>query len=169
MTDNPDSNPLDEFIESWGAMGVQWGINRSMARIQALMMVSEEPIGLDEVSERLNISRGNASMSLKELRNWGVIRRVQKSGDRKDYYVAEPDPWRMLFLIAVEQKKRVFDPAHKAVRDSLGSDAQMGEKGRQRLVELEKLLTTFDGLATRLLTNEEKSKTMFHFFTAQVF
>ena len=67
------TDDLERFIESWGSMGVLWGINRSMARIHALIITSDDPVDLDTVSEELNISRGNASMCLKELRNWGVI------------------------------------------------------------------------------------------------
>jgi len=86
----------DRFIESWGSMGVLWGINRSMARIHALLVTMDEPVDLDQVAQRLNISKGNVSMCLKELRNWGVIQRVNISGDRRDYYVVESDVWRIV-------------------------------------------------------------------------
>jgi DNA-binding transcriptional regulator GbsR (MarR family) len=151
----------DRFIESWGAMGVLWGINRSMARIHALLVLQAGPIHLDEVSERLNISRGNASMCLKELRNWGVIQRVHEPGDRRDYYVVEPDMWRMFFRIAVERKKREFDPALAALRHLIAeSDEHASGQVRERLSEMEDLLSTADRLLSRLLEDEQKNKSM---------
>ena len=156
----------DRFIESWGAMGVLWGINRSMARIHALLVTTEEPIDLDRVCERLNISRGNASMCLKELRNWGVIQRVHLSGDRRDFYLVEPDSWRMFFRIASERKKREFDPALNALRHLIAeADVPPDSAVSQRLEEMEGLLSTFDRILSRVLASEDKSKTMVSFFT----
>ncbi len=141
-------------------MGVLWGINRSMARIQAFILLSDEPVDLETVSTHLNISRGNASMSLKELRNWGVIQRVHVSGDRRDFYVTEPDVWKMLYRIAIERKKRDFDPALDALRHVLSeTDIGKGEKVHERLIHLESTLATFDKLMTKFLENEKKSKT----------
>ena len=76
-----ESDEFDRFIESWGSMGVVWGINRSMARIHAYMILSDEPVDLDKIAKKLNVSRGNASMCLKELRNWGVIKRMMNPLD----------------------------------------------------------------------------------------
>ncbi|HEX9399435.1 MAG TPA: MarR family transcriptional regulator, partial [Anaeromyxobacter sp.] len=105
----PDT--VKSFVEAWGAMGSLWGINRSVARVHALLMASEEPISLEEIAERLQISKGNASMSLRELRTFGVVRQVEAPGDRRDFYVTEPDVWTMFFRILRERKRREFDPA----------------------------------------------------------
>jgi DNA-binding transcriptional regulator GbsR (MarR family) len=156
----------DRFIESWGAMGVFWGINRSMARIHALLVTRDEPIDLDQVAERLNISRGNASMSLKELRNWGVIRRVHVSGDRRDFYEVEPDVWKMFFRIAFERKKREFDPALHVLRQLLSeADYRRNPKVQDRLKEMEELLSMADRMLSSALAGEEKGKHMLNFFT----
>lgn len=156
-----DSKEIDHFIESWGSMGVLWGINRSMARIHALMICSEEAMDLDLVAKRLNISRGNASMSLKELRNWGVIQRVYVSGDRRDFYVVEPDVWKMLFRIAVERKKREFDPAVHSLRHLL-AESQMDADGKvsQRLTQMEEVLSVFNKFMNKCLKNESAVKTV---------
>ena len=143
----------NHFIETWGTMGVLWGINRSMARIHAFVLLNEEPVDLETVSEELNISRGNASMSLKELRNWGVIHRVHISGDRRDFYVAEPDIWKMLFSIARVRKEREFDPALEALRGLL-SDAGL-DKGSgvyTRMNDLEKSCSKFDRIMMKALS-----------------
>ena len=110
------ADTVQRFVEAWGAMGSLWGINRSVARVHALLMASDGPISLDEIAERLQISKGNASMSLRELRTFGVVRQVEVPGDRRDFYVTEPDVWTMFFRILKERKRREFDPAIDAIR-----------------------------------------------------
>lgn len=149
------SPAASQFVESWGSLGVLWGLNRSMARIHALFLVTDEPIELDQVARVLNISRGNASMCLKELRNWGVIQRVHKTGDRQDYYVAEPDVWTTFFRIAVERKKREFDPALNNLRHLLSEeDFSDSPKTQKRLEEMEELFSTANTILGALLANE---------------
>ncbi len=149
------------FIESWGSMGVLWGINRSMARIHAFILLSDEPVDLDTVAAELSISRGNASMCLKELRNWGLIKRVHISGDRRDFYVTEPDVWSMIFKIALERKKREFDPALQALRSLLSeTDKKKNREVRERLTELEKTLSTMDRILDKFLQNEKIGRMM---------
>lgn len=155
---------FDRFIEAWGSMGVLWGINRSMARIQAFIILSSDPVDLDTVAGELNISRGNASMCLKELRNWGVIQRVHVSGDRRDFYIAEPDLWKMMFNVAVERKKREFDPAMHALQHLLSeADTEKKEDVHKRLVQLEEILSKINGLMNKFLDNEKVSKSMLEF------
>jgi DNA-binding transcriptional regulator GbsR (MarR family) len=154
------------FIETWGSMGVLWGINRSMARIHALIMLNEEPVDLETVAGELDISRGNASMSLKELRNWGVIHRVHISGDRRDFYVAEPDTWRMLFKIAIVRKEREFNPAMQALRDLLANAGlEKGSGVYTRMNDLEKSFSKFDRIMKKALGNERKSRMMLDLLT----
>ncbi len=159
----------DLFIESWGSMGVLWGINRSMARIHALLLLSPEPIDLDLVSARLNISRGNASMCLKELRNWGVIHRVHQPGDRRDFYLVESDTWKMFLRIAVERKKREFDPALHAMRHLLSEgDGVQDDAVRDRFTRMEELLSTVDRTMNRLLEDEGKGTQVLSLLTGFV-
>ena len=159
-----DLEEKNRFIESWGSMGILWGINRSMARIHALLLVSEEPVDSETISTSLDISRGNASMCLKELRNWGVVQRVNVSGDRRDFYVSEPDTWKMLYRIALNRKSREFDPALHTLRHLLAeSDTESDKTVNQRLTEVEEILTTLDHFISRFLENEEKSKTILSF------
>jgi HTH-type transcriptional regulator, glycine betaine synthesis regulator len=154
----------ERFIDLWGSMGMLWGINRSMARIHAYIMIASAPVGLDEIVKELAISKGNASMSLNELRNWGVIMRTHKAGDRRDFYGAEPDSWKMLFNIARERKKREFDPALNALRDLLAEGAVEREpRVAERLGELEKLLAIADRVAAKFLADEKHSRSVMNF------
>ena len=162
-----DPETRQQFVESWGAMGVAWGINRSMARIHALLMVSSEPTCLDDIATALEISRGNASMSLQKLRTWGVVRRVPVAGDRRDYYVSEPDVWAMFFAIARERKRREFDPAIAAVQhamDNMGEDTP--EDVRKRLAQMGTLLGTGEQVLERFLSNEQASRALLAFLAA---
>ncbi len=100
----------DRFIASWGRMGSAWGISRTMAEVHALLYVIGEPMNTDEIMERLAISRGNVSMSVRALLDWGVVQKTHIRGDRKDYFQAEQDVWAMLRAIARERIKREVDP-----------------------------------------------------------
>ena len=143
----------EQFIETWGSMGVLWGINRSMARIHAFLITSEEPADLDSIAESLKMSRGNASMCLKELRHWGVLQRVHSPGDRRDFYMAEPDAFKMFF------KKREFDPALHSVRLLLAEgDPEKRKAVHARLRGLERLLTSIDRILNKCLQDDKMTK-----------
>jgi len=162
-----DAEATQQFVESWGAMGVAWGINRSMARIHALLMLSHEPISLDDIASALSISRGNASMSLQKLRDWGVVQRVPVAGDRRDFYVTEPDVWTMFFAIARERKRREFDPAVSTVQhaiDAIGEDTDPAV--RKRLDQMAGLLGTGDQVLQRFLSNPSASRALLAFLAA---
>ncbi|AIE85474.1 GbsR/MarR family transcriptional regulator [Fimbriimonas ginsengisoli] len=107
----------DQFILEWGRMSSSWGINRTMAQIHALLFVTGVPLEVNEIMDRLQISRGNASMNLRELMDWGVVRRFRQPGDRKDTYVSETDPFLTLVKIVKERKRREIDPTADALRE----------------------------------------------------
>ena len=99
-----------QFISSWGAFGTHWGINRTMAQIHALLLISPEPLTQDDMMEDLNISRGNTNMNIRELINWGLVERVLLPGERKEYFTAEKDIWKVVKQIVKERKKRELEP-----------------------------------------------------------
>lgn len=98
-------------MAQWGALGTQWGINRTMAQIHALLMTAAEPMSTDEVMEALEVSRGNAHTNLKELVAWGLVRPVVRKGERRDYFEAEKDVWHIFTTVARERKRREIEPA----------------------------------------------------------
>ena len=99
-----------QFISSWGAFGTHWGINRTMAQIHALLLISPEPMTQDDMMEELNISRGNTNMNIRELINWGLVERVLLAGERKEFFMAEKDIWKVVKQIVKERKKRELEP-----------------------------------------------------------
>jgi DNA-binding transcriptional regulator GbsR (MarR family) len=153
---------VQRFVEAWGAMGSLWGINRSVARVHALLMASESPLSLDELADQLQISKGNASMSLRELRTFGVVRQVEVPGDRRDFYVTEPDVWTMFFRILRERKRREFDPALDAIHGLVEAPGASGAV-RGRLEQMAELLTTMDGVASKFLQDPESSRSALAF------
>jgi DNA-binding transcriptional regulator GbsR (MarR family) len=127
-------------------MSSSWGINRTMAQIHALLFVSGEALEVNEIMERLQISRGNASMNLRELMDWGVVRRFRQPGDRKDTYLSETDPFQMFVRIVKERKRREIDPTTDAIREVIAklpeSDPDAGVQDLRR--RLSGLLEIFD-------------------------
>jgi len=88
-------NAKEEYIAQWGALGTSWGISRTMAQVHALLMISPEPLSTDQCMEELQISRGNAHTNLKELVGWGLVKIVVKKGERKEFFEAEKDVWKV--------------------------------------------------------------------------
>lgn len=107
----------EEFIAQWGALGSNWGINRTMAQIHALLMTAPESMHTEEIMERLQVSRGNANTNLRELVGWGLVRGVVKKGERREYFEAEKDVWKMFVTIARERKRRELDPALSVLKN----------------------------------------------------
>ncbi len=136
----------DQFILEWGRMSSSWGINRTMAQIHALLFVSGVPLEVNEIMDRLQISRGNASMNLRELMDWGVVRRFRQPGDRKDTYLSETDPYQMFVRIVKERKRREIDPTNDAIREVLAKlpENDMGEGVQSLRTRLQALLEIFD-------------------------
>lgn len=100
----------ERFVAAWGQMGSVWGISRTMAEVHALLYITGEALCTDDIMERIGISRGNASMSLRALLEWGVISRTHKRGDRKEYFEADLDIWSMFRSIVRERLKREIEP-----------------------------------------------------------
>ncbi len=152
----------DRFVEAWGKMGSVWGISRTMAEVHALLYITGEPLCTDDIMERLQISRGNASMSMRALLDWGVVKRAHKRGDRKEYFEAEQDVWTIFRAIVRERMKREVDPCLASLhelRDEVASAAAKApapkRHGRARgplddvSARLEAMIDFFE-LATRL-------------------
>lgn len=102
-----------KFIEAWGKLGSEWGINRTMAQVHALLLVSPDALTTEEIMEQLSISRGNANMTLRDLISWGLIEKQHKPGERKEYFFAEKDTWLIARQVAKERRKRELDPIIK--------------------------------------------------------
>ena len=99
-----------KFIQQWGVLGTQWGISRTMAQIHALLLVSPDPLTSEDIMDQLKISRGNVNMNVRELMDWGIVEKILKQGERKEYFLAEKDIWKVAMRIVKERKRREVDP-----------------------------------------------------------
>ncbi len=105
----------DKFINTWGTLATEWGINRTMAQVHALLLVSCKPLNADDIMDELQISRGNANMNIRELMDWGLVFKEVKCGDRKEYFSAEKDMWKVIKQIIIHRKKKGLEPVIKVL------------------------------------------------------
>jgi len=118
----------NKFVQTWGALGSQWGINKTMAQIHALLMVSIEPVSMEDIMEELQISRGNASMNLRALIDWGIVYKEYKAGERREFFTAEKDLDELAIKIAKERSKREIKPALKVLKEVSTIDSNSTEE-----------------------------------------
>jgi DNA-binding transcriptional regulator GbsR (MarR family) len=148
---------LQRFILLWGDMAAQWGINRTMAQIHALLYASARPLDTDEIMARLGISRGNANVNLRSLVDWRLARRTQRPGSRKDLYTAEGDVWRITTTIIEERQRREIQPVQRALTtvaaDLRGADepSQAEAQFAARIEDLVESVELFDAFSTAVL------------------
>lgn len=134
------------FIRTWGEMASRWGINKTMARIHALLMASDAALSTDEIMAALDISRGNANMNIRALVDWGLVKRVDVGGERREYFQSEKDVWNMCCRIARERKKREIEPVIGALEECL-KEAGTGKEAaafRRKLLDLLELVRMLD-------------------------
>lgn len=159
----------DRFVELWGAMSSLWGISPTMARIHGLLYLSETALSMDDIMARLTISRGNVSMNLSKLVEWGLVRRVHRRGDRREYYQSLSDVWEMFTLVAAQRKRREIDPILTTLRRCreelspavLGNQSEAPEAHAQfrRVEDLLTFLTLMERLADRFFTSHHGLRT----------
>ena len=152
------STAKKQFVQSWGEMGACWGINKTMAQIHALLIASEKPLSTDSVMEELQISRGNANMNLRELINWGLIRRTSIPGDRKEYFFSETDVWKMFCTIARERKKREIEPVIRSLTECMEmvKEDKRSREFREKLGELLKFVKTADSVLGKIASSDKE-------------
>jgi len=107
----------EKFISTWGSLGSSWGINKAMAQIQALLFISTKPLPMEEIMEELHISRGNTSMNLRQLIDWGIVTKVNVFGERKEYFSTEKDVQELARIVAKERRRRELQPVLKSLQE----------------------------------------------------
>jgi DNA-binding transcriptional regulator GbsR (MarR family) len=157
ITDETDplSPAIERFILHWGEMGGQWGVNRSVSQIHALLYLSERPLTAEEIAEKLGLARSNVSNSIKELLTWNLVRRVPVRGDRREHFEAETDVWEMFIRIAAGRKEREIDPAIAALRLCLSeadADSKIHPVARARLKDMLDFVGTMETWYAQMLT-----------------
>jgi DNA-binding transcriptional regulator GbsR (MarR family) len=133
-----------KFIEAWGKLGSEWGINRTMAQVHALLLITPDALTTEEIMEALSISRGNANMTLRDLIGWGLVEKQHKPGERKEYFYADKNTWNIARQVAKERRKRELDPVLK-ILDELSK--VQGDKNDQEYKTFNQSITDINKLA----------------------
>jgi DNA-binding transcriptional regulator GbsR (MarR family) len=139
---------MQRYVVHWGEMGTRWGINRSVAQIQALLFLSPDPLPADEIVETLGIARSNVSVGLKELVTWKLVHTTQKLGDRRDFFAAQKDPWEVVRAIVEARRQRELDPTVGFLKDcaaSLESDKETAPHVKAQILGQLEFMETFMG------------------------
>jgi DNA-binding transcriptional regulator GbsR (MarR family) len=152
------SEARQQFIASWGAFGTHWGINRTMAQVHALLLISPDPLTQDDVMEQLSVSRGNANMNIRELIDWGLVDRVIVPGERKEYFSAEKDIWKVATQIVKERKKRELDPMLKLINQLSSVEGDKKDKETKAFLDTINGIKKFGEQADRTLDTMIKSE-----------
>ncbi len=118
----------DKFVQAWGNFGSSWGINKTMAQVHALLMVSSSHLSADDIMEKLDISRGNANMNIRALIDWGLAYKVQKNGERKDFFYAEKDICIVVRQIIINRKRIELEPAIQVLGEVQLVEEESAEK-----------------------------------------
>ena len=130
-----------KFIQAWGTLGSNWGINRTMAQVHALMLVAPEALSAEDVMEALQISRGNANMNLRALIDWGLVYKELKPGERREYFIGEKDMWKVVRQIIIHRKKKELEPVIKLLGEL--EEVEGDEAERRAFLETMENLHTF--------------------------
>ena len=148
-----------QFIQAWGKLGSEWGINRTMAQVHALLLITPEPISTEEIMEQLSISRGNANMTIRDLINWGLVEKQLKPGERKEYFYADKNTWNIARKVARERRKRELEPVIKVLNELTkveGDSKDPAYKTFHKTVkDINKLAANVDKLFVTVLNAEE--------------
>ncbi|TVR86898.1 MAG: transcriptional regulator [Saprospirales bacterium] len=145
-----------KFIESWGKLGTNWGISRTMAQVHALLLISPTPLCTNEIIDELKISRGNVNQNVRTLIDWGLVHKELRCGDRKEYFYAEKDIWTVLKQVIKHRKKRELEPMMD-VLESLSELDQDSEEGRE-LIKVTNEVLHFSKKTDKALDNLVKSE-----------
>ena len=133
---------IQSFVLHFGEMGSQWGINRTVGQIYALLYLSPDPLCADDIVEALGISRSNVSISLRELQAWNLVLLRHKPDDRRDFFATPSDVWQILRTLAEERKKREIDPTLSVLRDLIlePTETEAERHAQARMTEMHGLI-----------------------------
>ncbi len=155
----------EEFIQAWGTLGTSWGINKTMAQIFALLLITPDKLSVEDIMKELSISRGNASMNLRALMDWNLIEKTSKKGERKEFFHSDSDVWELCRKVAEERKNREIKPIMRVLQHVSQLDNTQSSEAREfRRVtkELTEVVKTVDQALTHFIQSDRSwvSKTI---------
>lgn len=137
-----------QFVLHWGEMGAQWGINRTVSQIHALLYFIGRPLNAEQIANTLMVARSNVSNSLKELQSWNLVHITHLMGDRRDHFETSLDIWQLFNTVITARKAREFDPTvtflHRFLEEGKFSEDEVEAKKRvSDMLELMKTLSVW--------------------------
>ena len=145
-----------KYIHTWGSLATSWGINKTMAQVHALLLVSTKPMSADDIMETLKISRGNVNMNVRALIDWGIVSKEFVIGERKEFFVADKDIWELFKQVTKERKKREIEPVLK-VLDELQNDVSDNSEDAMEFKKVMKDLSTVTTTVNNILDKTIKA------------
>ncbi|MGQ3676969.1 MAG: transcriptional regulator [Tenacibaculum sp.] len=147
-----------KYIHTWGSLATNWGINKTMAQVHALLLVSTKPLSADEIMETLKISRGNVNMNVRALIDWGIVSKEFVVGERKEFFVADKDVWELFKQVTKERKKREIEPVLKVLdelQDDVKEDSEEAEAFKKVMNDLSSVTKTVNGILEKAIKADE--------------
>lgn len=155
----------EKFIHSWGTLGSNWGINRTMAQIHALLLVAPEPMSSEQIRDELQISMGNANMNIRALIDWGLVYKELKTGERKDFFRAEKDMWEVFKKIIEQRKRKELEPMLRVLNELSAVKGQAGDASSEEFEKTIRDLKLFSNKADSMLDRLTRSDSNWLFGT----
>lgn len=146
-----------KYIQTWGSLATSWGINKTMAQVHALLLISTKPLSTEDIMEELKISRGNVNMNVRALIDWGIVQKEYIAGERKEFFVAEKDVWELFKQITKERKKREIEPVLKTLDDlqKVEDTSEEGEEFKKVLSNLSNVTNRVNGILENAIKADE--------------
>ena len=147
----------EKYIQTWGSLASSWGINKTMAQVHALLLVSTEPLSTEQIMEYLKISRGNVNMNVRALIDWGIVNKEFISGERKEFFSADKDIWELFKQITKERKKREIEPVLKVLDElkNIEDNSDEAQEFKQVLEDLSSVTTKVNGILEKAIKADE--------------
>ncbi len=147
----------NKYIQTWGSLATSWGINKTMAQVHALLLVSTKPLSAEDIMETLQISRGNVNMNVRALIDWGIVQKEFVVGERKEFFVADKDIWELFKQITKERKKREIEPVLRVLEDlqQVDDTTEEGKQFKKVLSDLSSVTTKVNGILERAIKADE--------------
>ncbi|XRE43913.1 hypothetical protein ACIVBQ_002117 [Tenacibaculum discolor] len=147
-----------KYIHTWGSLATSWGINKTMAQVHALLLVSTKPLSADEIMETLKISRGNVNMNVRALIDWGIVSKEFVVGERKEFFVADKDIWELFKQVTKERKKREIEPVLKVLdelQEDVKENSEEAEAFKKVMNDLSSVTKTVNGILEKAVKADE--------------
>jgi DNA-binding transcriptional regulator GbsR (MarR family) len=160
MTQDQLTQSKEHFIQGMSRISSFWGFPKAMGAIYGAIYLSPEPLSLDEIVEQIGVSKGAVSTNVRQLERLSMVHKHMQLGDRKDYYSAETDFWKMIRSILQQREQNEFDKALSTVTESIEmlnqaeADPEMNRFYQGRMKAMQSFFKTLDSLFSAVLALE---------------